>query len=89
MLQKIKNELRMVLMYNVVFYVCAAIHNNEGIDKYLIDELIDLVEAIPILLFVTVMYLVGTYVWKVLIRQFEIDYAKVKDELNKKEVEKA
>ena len=88
MLQKIKNELRMAIMYNVIFMLVATIDTNGGIDEYYLGDLIKNIfsEAGLWLLAVTIIYLATTYIFSRLSKGIKLDVEQIKTELNRKEI---
>lgn len=90
MLNKIKNELRVVMMYNLVIFVTSAIMNNNGIDKYLIEEMIDVLgDGWYVFLTWTAAYVTIRYIISVVVRQVKNDVKEVKNNLKKEKVEEA
>ena len=88
MLQKIKNELRMAIMYNVIFMLVVTIDSNNGIDEYYLGELVKNIfgEAGLWLLGITVLYLIAAYIVTRLSKVIKADMTELKTELNRKEM---
>lgn len=83
MLNRIKSELKVTLLYNFIFYMVMCVIDNGGIDKYLIENIFEnLGDVVPYLVLITAVYLVSLYVWHVISGAVKKDVQELKNELN-------
>lgn len=84
MLKKMRNEFGVIFRFWITVLFVASIDSNGGIDKYLIDELVDNatnVETLTYFVIVLATYFAVGYVWRILTRQIKIDVNEMKNEL--------